>query len=183
MIRNEVLKAAKNLRLTEKLKKVSISADMSVWQRNKLKELTVIRNNLNKSISKEDFYYGIRNNKVVKVNKQTTYTNEQQSKSISIENKQLISRINQNQEDIAQLTTIISKTQNTLSTIQKSCGTNVMSVIEIIKDMKKQNDEAVLMNVESIGEANKVISKLQLSQEKIITILTTLAYKYIIQNK
>ena len=53
LIRNEVLKAAKNLRLTEQFKKVSISADMSVWQRNKLKELTVIRNNLNKTINKD----------------------------------------------------------------------------------------------------------------------------------
>ena len=47
LIRNEILKAAKNLKTTEKFKNVSISADMSVWQRNKLKELTAIRNNLN----------------------------------------------------------------------------------------------------------------------------------------
>jgi len=72
-MRNQILKAAKELKTSIKFKNVSISADLSVRQRSKLKELNFIKkelnDKLNNSLFQVNYYYGIRNNKIVKIRK------------------------------------------------------------------------------------------------------------------
>ena len=71
--RNEILKAARQFKSSIKFKNVFIIPDLSVCQRKRLNELKVIRNELNNKISNSSYavnsYYGIRNNKVIKLNK------------------------------------------------------------------------------------------------------------------
>jgi len=73
LVRNEILKAAKKLKTSTKYKNLSISPDLSVHQRMRLKELNKIKKELNNGLidSKlpKNFYYGIRNNKIVKIKK------------------------------------------------------------------------------------------------------------------
>jgi hypothetical protein len=73
LMRNQILKAAKELKTSIKFKNVSISADLSVRQRSKLKELNFIKkelnDKLNNSLFQVNYYYGIRNNKIVKIRK------------------------------------------------------------------------------------------------------------------
>ena len=72
-MRNQILKAAKVLKTNIKFKNVSISADLSVHQRSKLKELNFIKkelnDKLNNSLFQLNYYYVIRNNKIVKIRK------------------------------------------------------------------------------------------------------------------
>ncbi len=69
LVRNEILKAAKKLKTSTKYKNLSISPDLSVHQRMRLKELAKIKKELNNGLigSKlpKNFYYGIRNNKTL----------------------------------------------------------------------------------------------------------------------
>jgi len=73
LIRNQILKAAKKLKISIEFKNVSISPDLSVCQRNKLNKLKAIRNELNDDLAHlpytSNYYYGIRNNKVTKLRK------------------------------------------------------------------------------------------------------------------
>jgi len=73
LMRNQILKAARELKTSIKFKNVSISADLSVRQRSKLKELNFIKkelnDKLNNSLFQLNYYYGIRNNKIVKIRK------------------------------------------------------------------------------------------------------------------
>ena len=115
---------------------------------------------------------------MVQVKKQARDANEEERKSKCIDNKQLIDTIHENKENIIQITTLISKAQNTVSAIQNSSENNILNIIEMIKDVKKANEEEILLNAKSINETNKLIDKLQSAQERIITILTTLMHKY-----
>ena len=73
LIRNQILKAAKKLKVSIEFKDVSISPDLSVCQRKKLNKLKAIRNELNDDLAHlpytTNYYYGIRNNKVTKLRK------------------------------------------------------------------------------------------------------------------
>ena len=62
--------------------------------------------------------------------------------------------------------------------IHNCCEKSVIKVLEIIKDMKRDNDEEILLNVKSIGEANKLITKIQSTQEKIVETLAMLMHKF-----
>ena len=71
LVRNEILKAAWELKNSTKFQNVFISPDLSPYQRRRLNELKLIRNDLNKKLnvlpSPVSYYYGIRNNKVIKI--------------------------------------------------------------------------------------------------------------------
>ncbi len=54
-MRNQILKAAKELKTSIKFKNVSISADLSVRQRSKLKELNLIKKELNDKLNNSLF--------------------------------------------------------------------------------------------------------------------------------
>jgi len=73
LIRNQTLKAAKKLKTSINFKNVSISPDLTVHQRSKLKELNALKKELNdklgKSLFEANYYYGVRNNKIVKIKK------------------------------------------------------------------------------------------------------------------
>ena len=73
VLRNQILKAAKKLKVSIEFKDVSISPDLSVCQRKKLNKLKAIRNELNDDLAHlpytTNYYYGIRNNKVTKLRK------------------------------------------------------------------------------------------------------------------
>ena len=73
LVRNEILKAARELKNSTKFQNVFISPDLSPYQRKRLNELKLIRNDLNKKLnvlpSPVSYYYGIRNNKVIKIKK------------------------------------------------------------------------------------------------------------------
>jgi hypothetical protein len=67
------LKTAKEIKASIKFKNVSISADLSVRQRSKLKKLNFIKkelnDKLNNSLFQVNYYCGIRNNKIIKIRK------------------------------------------------------------------------------------------------------------------
>ena len=68
--RNYALKQSKNLAYTEFKKKVFINPDMTEAQRINFKRLWLERNEKNdKNDDKDNYYYGIRNDKVVKLAK------------------------------------------------------------------------------------------------------------------
>ena len=73
LVRNEILKAARELKNSTKFQNVIISPDLSPYQRKRLNELKLIRNDLNKKLnvlpSPVIYYSGIRNNKVIKIKK------------------------------------------------------------------------------------------------------------------
>ena len=73
LVRNEILKAARELKNSTKFQNVIISPDISPYQRKRLNELKLIRNDLNKKLnvlpSPISYYYRIRNNKVIKIKK------------------------------------------------------------------------------------------------------------------
>ena len=73
LIRNHIFKAAKKFKISIEFKDVSISPDLSFFQRNKLNKLKAIRNELNDDLAHlpytSNYYYGIRNNKVTKLRK------------------------------------------------------------------------------------------------------------------
>ncbi len=65
LVRNEILKAARELKNSTKFQNVIISPDLSPYQRKRLNELKLIRNDLNKKLnvlpSPISYYYRIRN--------------------------------------------------------------------------------------------------------------------------
>jgi hypothetical protein len=67
------VKKSKELKSIEQLKNVYINYDLTIAERDILKPLLNERNDLNikyKTKNEDvDFYYGIRNNKVIKINK------------------------------------------------------------------------------------------------------------------
>jgi hypothetical protein len=68
--RNYALKLSKNLADTEYKKKVFVNPDMTEAQRINFKRLWLERNEKNdKNDDKDNYYYGIRNDKVVKLAK------------------------------------------------------------------------------------------------------------------
>jgi hypothetical protein len=70
-LRDEVIRNAKQLKLVSELKNVYINPDLTIAERQKLKELIVVRNEKNDSLdANSEFYYGIRGGKLVKLPKQ-----------------------------------------------------------------------------------------------------------------
>jgi len=70
LTRNEILKAARELKKSTKFKNVFISPDLTVSQRRRLNELKLSRNELNDKLKqlpyKVNYYYGIRNDRLKK---------------------------------------------------------------------------------------------------------------------
>jgi hypothetical protein len=102
LARNEILKAAKSLKTSTRFKGVSISPDLSVSQRTRLKELNVIRNELNNDLNSSsqlvNFYYGLRNNKIIKIRKD----NEKIPNKLAIMDIQTeIEKLNKNYQDLS----------------------------------------------------------------------------------
>jgi len=111
LARNEILKAARELKKSTKFKNVFISPDLTVSQHRRLNELKLNRNELNDKLKqfpyKVNYYYGIRNDKLTKIRKnfddidgQCIYTKTQLlSKDLKSHEKLLIdslTNINQN---------------------------------------------------------------------------------------
>jgi hypothetical protein len=73
LARNEILKAARELKKSTKFKNVFISPDLTVSQHRRLNELKLNRNELNDKLKqfpyKVNYYYGIRNDKLTKIRK------------------------------------------------------------------------------------------------------------------
>jgi hypothetical protein len=67
--RNEILRKARNLRNLNNYEKVFINPDLTMAERYKAKVLRDECKLKNSTISDENFYYGIRNDKVIKIQK------------------------------------------------------------------------------------------------------------------
>jgi hypothetical protein len=72
-IRNACIRSSNKLKSNNSLRDIYINPDLTICERQKLKELLKERKEKNEKLSKDsEFYYGIRNGKLVKVQKQTS---------------------------------------------------------------------------------------------------------------
>ena len=67
--RLNIIKAAKKLKDSENYKNVYFNFDLTSAQKSLSKQLIAERNRMNGELASENFYYGIRSNKLVKIQK------------------------------------------------------------------------------------------------------------------
>jgi hypothetical protein len=156
--RNEILKAARQFKSSIKFKNVFIIPDLSVCQRKRLNELKVIRNELNNKISNSSYavnsYYGIRNNKVIKLSKDV-YEDTESIKKLKLHtlSEEIIAQkeflINSLEKVRSEFMDLISSSQITINNnneVIKTLTETVVLVHNRTKDLYNISDEKFTFN-------------------------------------
>ena len=153
LIRNEILKAARELKNSTKFQNVFISPDLSPYQRRRLNELKLIRNDLNKKLnvlpSPVSYYYGIRNNKVIKIKKhidqesESTQTRKIQdlSEELKLQKEFLIESLAKMKSEYNSIMKSCLKITNANTEVIKSIGETVQLINENTKEQFQRIDE------------------------------------------
>jgi len=149
LVRNEILKAARELKNSKKFQNVFISPDLSPYQRRRLNDLKLIRNDLNEKLNASPFtvsyYYGIRNNKIIKIKKdidqESESTAERKIKDLSEELKL------QKELLIESMAKLRSEYNSIIKSYLKVSNTNIEAIkyiCELVKMLKINTKEQFL---------------------------------------
>ena len=152
LTRNEILKAARELKKSTKFKNVFISPDLTVSQRRRLNELKLSRNELNDKLKqlpyKVNYYYGIRNDRLKKIRKnfddideECIYTKTQLlSKDLKSHEKLLIDSLANIRSEVFNSTKKLTNTSNKNMQLIEKLGENIELVNNKVKEDNNHND-------------------------------------------